>query len=398
MSESKRNLWERIVPLGIPLSWLQLTASGTRFAVAIAGITFAVAMMLFQMGLRGALFKQVVGPLLLLDGDVVLVSPNYEYFGVGRGFAEVRLHQARSLPEVEDVNGIKLGCMSFKSVDDGRERDIFTIAFDPSKKVFKSPDILKSQGVLKRSGAVLFDELSRDQYGDVAGKFAEGGNKPLRTELAGKKAEIEALVKIGPTFAADGNVLMSLDTFYKMWRGVAPGVFDVGIIKLKNPSDASRVAEELKKIYPGDVKVMTMKEYIEAEKEYWAVRTPIGFVIGASMAVAIFVGAVIVYQILYTDVTDHIPEYATLKAIGFGDGFFVWIVVQESLILSVLGFIPGTALAALLYKLTRDIANMPTYLNFSNLGIVFLLSLGMCVFAGILATRKLRNANPADIF
>ena len=143
---------------------------------------------------------------------------------------------------------------------------------------------------------------------------------------------------------------------------------------------------------------MTKAQYIENEKQYWAVRTPIGFVIGASMAVAIFVGAVIVYQILYTDVSDHIPEYATLKAIGFSDGFFIWTIVQESIILSVSGFVPGTILAAVLYKLTRDIGNMPTYMSASSLAIVFGLTVGMCVIAGLLATRKLRKANPADIF
>ena len=116
------------------------------------------------------------------------------------------------------------------------------------------------------------------------------------------------------------------------------------------------------------------------------------------MAVAIFVGAIIVYQILYTDVTDHLPEYATLKAIGFDDKFFIWVIIQESLILSILGFIPGTAIAALLYYATRVIANMPTYLTFTNLAIVFLLTLFMCSIAGLLATRRLRMANPADIF
>lgn len=122
--------------------------------MALLGITFAVAMMLFQMGLKNALYKQVVGPLELLDGQVVIVGANYEYFGVGKGFPEVRLHQSRAVAEVESAEGIKLGCMSFKSVDDGRERDIFVIAFDPSKEVFLSDDIRGAQEFLKRDGAV----------------------------------------------------------------------------------------------------------------------------------------------------------------------------------------------------------------------------------------------------
>lgn len=389
-------LLEKFFPLGIPLAWLQLTSERKRFVVAIAGITFAVAMMLFQVGLRGALFRQVVGPLELLDADVVLTSPNYEYFGVGRGFGNVRLNQAYADPRVLSATGVKIGCLSFKNVDDGRERDIFAMAFDPSKSVFLSKDIRTQQHFLKRGGSILFDVLSREQYGDVA-SLINSGVQP-RAELSGVKATIKGGVKIGPTFAADGNVLMSLETLAKIWPQDAPNTSNVGLIKIKADANAEDVVASLKKILPPDVIVRTKPAYIQDEKDYWAVRTPIGFVIGASMAVAVFVGAVIVYQILYTDVSDHIPEYATLKAIGFADSFFVWTVVQESLILSIFGFIPGALLASLLYKLTRDMANMPTEMNIQNILLIFFFTVCMCVVAGLLATRKLRNANPADIF
>lgn len=395
MPHCKKSLFERIFPLQIPLSWLQLTSERKRFFVAIAGITFAVTMMLFQMGLRGALFKQVVAPILLLDGDVFVVGYNYEYFGVGRGFPKVRLNQAYAVNSVESAQAVKLGGMSFKNPSTGQERDIFTIAFDPSKKVFSDPEILANQNVLKKSNYVLFDRLSRDQYGDISGLFAKNG--VVETELSGTRTKIGGLISIGATFAADGNVLMSLATFDKIMRDTSQTV-NVGVIKLKPNASAKQAVKDLKKIFPKDAVVMTRNDFIENEKEYWAVRTPIGFVIGASMAVAIFVGAVIVYQILYTDVSDHIPEYATLKAIGFDDGFFVKIILQESLILSFLGFIPGAAFAEILYYLTRTFAYMPTYLSAENLAIVFCLTLFMCAVAGLLATRKLRSANPADIF
>lgn len=395
MRKNRKGFFERLVPLGIPVAWLQLAGDRKRFFVALLGITFAVAMMLFQMGLKNALYKQVVGPLELLDGQVVIVGANYEYFGVGKGFPEVRLHQSRAVAEVESAEEIKLGCMSFKSVDDGRERDIFVIAFDPSKEVFLSDDIRGSQEFLKRDGAVLFDSLSRSQYGDVAGRFAAEGS--ARTEIAGRRATVKGLVKIGATFAADGNVLTSLRTFSEMWPEPG-GVYSVGVLKLRGGADPEDVVRRLEKILPRDVSAMTKERFIENEKDYWAKRTPIGFVIGASMAVAIFVGAVIVYQILYTDVTDHLSEYATLKAIGFSDSFFVWIIVQESFILSVMGFVPGAGLAEVLYMLTRSVAGMQTYMSAASLATVFGLSLSMCLAAGLLATRKLRKANPADIF
>ena len=185
MHKNRKSFLERLFPLGIPIAWEQLSGDKKRFFVALLGITFAVAMMLFQMGLRNALYKQVVGPLELLDGEVVIVGANYEYFGVGKGFAQIRMFQALADEDVEAATGIKLGCMSFKNVDDGRERDIFVIAFDPSKNVFLSDDIKESQDYLKRDGAVLFDRLSRSQYGKVAEKFEREGS--VRTEVAGKR-------------------------------------------------------------------------------------------------------------------------------------------------------------------------------------------------------------------
>lgn len=396
-----RRAYEKIVPLGIPLAWLQLTSERKRFYAALAGITFAVAMMLFQMGLKAALFRQVVAPIQLLNADLVMVGHNYEYFGVGRGFPEVRLDQAYGINEIEYAIPLKLGTMSFKNVDDGRERDIFAIAYDPSREVFISKDINDGADAIKKTGTILFDRLSRQQYGKVAKAF-ENSQGVLKTELGGKRANIEGLVEIGATFAADGNVLMNLATFANVWPG-SPRIVNVGVIKLKKNADGTlpnvlHVAEKLQKNLPDDVMILTKKQFIEKEKDYWSERTPIGFVITASMAVAIFVGAIIVYQILYTDVTDHLPEYATLKAIGFDDKYFVSVILQESIMLSVLGFIPGSLIAALLYYVTRKVANMPAYLTAENLAIVFFLTLMMCIVAGLLATRRLRAANPADIF
>ena len=167
---------------------------------------------------------------------------------------------------------------------------------------------------------------------------------------------------------------------------------------LEEGSDANQVAQKLRETLPKDVKVMTRQQFIQNEKDYWGERTPIGFVISASMTVALIVGAVIVYQILYTDVTDHLEEYATLKSIGFRDSYFISLILQESIILSVFGFIPGALFTAGLYYVTRNVAYMPTYFSWVNAAIVLGLTIVMCTIAGALATRKLRHANPADIF
>ncbi len=393
----QRSLYECVFPLGIPLAWRQLVMEKKRFAAAVAGITFAVTMMLFQMGLSSALFDEVVAPLLQMRGDVVLISPQFEYFGISREFPATRLFQAHGLPEVEDDASLSLGGLPFKNPETGRERSIFIMAFDPEEHPFKNPQIVSQQAKLREADAVLFDTESRSDYGPI-GPLLAANPGGVTTEVSGQRMVIEGVFAMGPTFAADGNILMNRKTFLRIWPDAREDQINVGLLTLKPGSDPVAVVAKLRQGMPPDVDAYTMSDFIAKEKQYWAERTPIGFVIGASMLVSMIVGAVIVYQILYTDVTDHLPEYATLKSIGFTDGYFVRLVLQESLILSVLGFIPGTLLAALLYWMTRTLAHMPTQLYAGNVATVFGLSLGMCLLAGGLATRKLRQANPADIF
>lgn len=370
-------------------------AEKKRFFAAVAGITFAVTMMLFQMGLQSALFDQVVAPHALLDADVVLTHKQYEYFGISRAFTEKRLLQARALPEVIDHAGLYLGNLPLKHPVTGESRDVFIIAFDPAKQPFIDPEIRSAQAKLQRDGVALFDVRSREEFGPFAEMLADTGS--VLTEVSGKKIQVEGTFTMGATFAADGNILVSKDTFMQVWQGAHPNMIMVGLLKLKPGSDVLAVTQRLRERLPDDVDVYTREAFIEMEKNYWRERTPIGFVITASMIVGLIVGAVIVYQILYTDVTDHLHEYATLKAIGFKDNYFIHLILQQSVILSVAGFIPGALFTACLYMLTRKFAYMPTYLTLINVGSVFLLTLLMCSCAGALATRRLRQANPGEV-
>ncbi len=386
----------RLIPLGIPLAWLNLVKEKKRFLAAVAGITFAVTMMLFQMGLNSALFAQVVAPLLKMDGDIVMVSKQYEYFGVSEGFPRAQLARTLGHPGVASIAALYAGSPPMLNPDTRAAREVFAIAFDPREFPFKDPRIIAQQHLLKRNGIALYDSLSRDELGPFVRLFEDHGE--VVTQVGGRRITVEGLFEMGATFVADGNMLMNPDTFARIWPFSEPGSISLGLIKLEAGADSATVVKELQPYLHEGVRMYTMADFIANEQAYWAHRTPIGFVITASMLVALVVGAVIVYQILYTDVTDHLEEYATLKSIGYKDSYFISLVLQESVILSIAGFIPGTLLTAGLYHLTREMANMPTYLTLGNCLIVLAMTLVMCGSAGALATRKLRSANPAELF
>jgi len=110
------------------------------------------------------------------------------------------------------------------------------------------------------------------------------------------------------------------------------------------------------------------------------------------------VGIVVVYQILYTDVSDHLAEYATLKAMGYTDGYLLMVVFQEAMILAVLGFIPGFLVSHGLYVLTQAATRLPIAMTWGRATTVFTMTVVMCFVAGAVAVRRLQAADPADIF
>ncbi len=151
-------------------------------------------------------------------------------------------------------------------------------------------------------------------------------------------------------------------------------------------------------VLPEDVEVITRGELLRREQTFWKETTPIGFITTSGMIMAMLVGAVIVYQILYTDINDHLKEYATLKALGLNNRFFRNLILQESAILLGIAFVPGLGLCALLFRFAVWKAGIPTHLSFTNTFIALGLAAIMCLGAGFFATRRLRSADPAEIF
>jgi len=134
------------------------------------------------------------------------------------------------------------------------------------------------------------------------------------------------------------------------------------------------------------------------ERNYWANNTAIGFIFSLGTAMGFIVGTVIVYQILYSEVTDNLSEYATLKAIGYSQNYLLTVILQEAFMLAVLGYIPGFTCSVIMYNVARDATLLPIIMSFSKAFTVIMLTLLMCSISGMIAIRKLDSADPADIF
>jgi putative ABC transport system permease protein len=146
------------------------------------------------------------------------------------------------------------------------------------------------------------------------------------------------------------------------------------------------------------VKVLTHAELVQWERNYWEQTTPIGFIFAFGSVMGLIVGMVIVYQILFSDIANHLREYATLKAIGYSNWHLSRVVLGAALLLAVLGFVPGALLSAFLYDVVGSATFLPLAMDAERLVGVFGMIFAMCAAAGLLAMRKLRDADPADMF
>ena len=383
-------------PSGVPLAWRQLLARPWRFAAAVSGIAFASLMMLMQLGFRDALYDSVCLFHQALDGDLVLISRDYDYLADPRTLPRRRLAQALAVPGVEAAGAFALTLAQWKNPDTLHDRTIFVIAFEPEAPGVKLEGIEALRDDLKREDRVLFDRASRPEFGAVADRLNR--QEPVVTELARRRVQVGGLVRMGTSFAADGNLIMGMPAYRRLFPDRPPGSVNLILLRLAPGAVARSVQTQLEAALPDDTRVLTRAELMRHEVDYWARRTPIGFVITAGLMVGFIVGAVIVYQILYTDLTDHLREYAVLKATGCSDAFLHGIVWQQSVILAVGGFVPATVLAWGVLALTRAATSLPAGLSLGKSTLVLSLTTAMCVLAGTFALRVLRQADPAEVF
>ena len=379
------------------LAWRQLFRQRSRLLAATAGIVFAVILIMVQLGFQAALYQSATLHYDLMTADIVLLSPQYQAIMYNNGgFPSQRLNQAYAVDGVSSTLAMYGSFVAWKNPWTGKERTMYMFGFKPVPGFFNLGDIKDPGPLLRVEDSVLFDELSRKEYGEVPAAFRAG--KRVVTEMVGRRVEVTGLFSAGTSFGIDGAVVLSDTNFFLLLPGRSPGVVSFGLIKIKPGFDPDRVSAQLIHVLPKDVKVLTHSQLDEAERQFWSSNTPIGFIFALGVFLGLVVGIIVVYQILYTDVTDHLQEYATLKAIGYKDSFLFRIIIWESAILSVFGYIPGFFLSLLIYRIASNATFLPLQMTLERGVVVYLLTVGMCVLSGALALRRLSKADPAEIF
>ena len=397
----------------IPLAWKNLTHDRVRMTLFAAGIGFAVVLMFVQLGCRFALLDSSSLMLEKLNADLFVVPRQQTTVVIRCLFPRQVLDRARGVAGVEktyplyiEYNRSVLRDPSLEENRRGKTRGIRVLGLDPDAFLIDMPQLDPRSpesrvAELRLPGRALFD---------AKGKRGPGGGSrygPVRvgehSDLAGSRVHFSGFVELGSDFGANGTLIVSEETFRRTLRNsaYAPGMdmIDVGLVRLAPDADRAAVQKEVASLLAADgVEVFTRDQLIDHEQAFWKENTPVGYIFGFGVGIGFLVGLVICFQILSGDIRDNIAAYATLRAIGYSNRYLVALVLEESLILAVIGFVPGLIFSAGGYWLLGWVTELPMELTTGRVAFVFLLTVVMCVVSGLIAVRQAMKVDPAEVF
>jgi putative ABC transport system permease protein len=372
------------------LAWRILTYDKGRTALAVAGVFMAILLVFVQLGFFIAVPR---GGMLLYDRtrfDLLLASNGYEYQVQPGEFPLGQLDKTRTAPEVALAAPLYFGYAKWRSGEDGKALDVFVIGLDPQGRIFTSEDIDHQLAVLDRADTVLVDSMTRPMFG------------PLTTgrvvEIDGNKVKIGGDYVLGTGFMGLGVILISAQNFVRLFPYRKLGQVNLGLIQLKHGVDPDRAAASLRKLLGSDIQIFTRPELGAHETAYWTTRTSVGLLFGSGLIVSFIVGVMVVYQILATQVSRQLPQFATLKAVGYADRFLDGTVITMALLIVLAGFFPALVAALGIYAVIREETLLPVEMSGTRIAAVFAATLAMAAASALLSMSSLRRADPADLF
>lgn len=378
------------------LAWKQLAFERMKLFTAVAGVTVAVMLMWVQLGILASLYDSATTVHRGIDADLVVLHPLSETLNQVKPFSVRTLYRARGHADVVAVGELLVGPVQWRNPTTGELKQIQVYGCDAEEGWLKLPGLAEHGRDLREDDTFLYDRRSRDVFGPVVPAVERG--EAFEVELSQRKMRAVGLTDMAASFGQQGNVVTNRANYLRIHSGHPPEQVHLGLLRLRPGADAREVKRSLNAAMAPEAVAMTPEEFTQWELKFWKTNAPVGFVFTMGTVVGFFIGFIVVYQILYTDVTNHLPHYATMKAMGFPDGYLLRLVIRQGLILAILGYVPGSLLAVAFYKVVQMGTSIPVTPTWERAGTLFVLTCLMCLTSGALATRKLRAADPADVF
>jgi putative ABC transport system permease protein len=373
-----------------PLAWKNITHNKLRTATSLLGVGFAILLIFMQMGFYDACFRSSTMVFDQLDFEIALVSPQYVHLRAAGAIPKVRLNQAKAVDGVQNAVPFYVGNGIWRNPQKHWQREMLILGVDPREPTFKFPELIALAPGLKRDDTVIVDVKAQKGYGKV-----EVGTQ---TELENRTIDVVGTYGYGSGFIADAGVIVSDRTLARLIPGYPLEDVNIGLVTLKPGVDRATVLKAIKAAMPADTAVWERSDLEKHEQDYFVKIKPLGIMFSSGVLLAFVVGAVILYQILASEIMNKLKEYATLKAMGYSNRYMNMVILQQATIYALLGFVPALLLSYVLYTMTKLAVNLPMVMTWQRIVFVLVLSVVMCSVSGMLASRKVARADPADLF
>lgn len=380
----------------MPIGWLQLTHSRTKLVAALAGVAFANVLVFVQLGILSSLNDSITASYSLFDADIAISATDANTLTEGSNVPRQYMFRALAVPGVAAATPVYVGNANWLR-DTGEEISFNMFGFDPQAIGFVTGKIDQTLRLATTRDVVLIDRTTRGLEEMQLDTLAP--DRPMRFELTGRSMTAVGNFSVGGGFAADGTLVASDQTFLGLFPKRSAGAPDHILVKLEPGANMQSVLNGIRTLVPPDLaRVRSLEDAAADDRRYQTTERPTGLIFGFGVVIGVLVGLVIVYQVLSTDVADHLREYATFKAMGYPHSFFLGIVFEEALILALLGFIPGLLVSWAFYIMLAGATGLPIAMDAGRALTVLLGTITACSLSGALATRRLANADPADLF
>ena len=361
----------------------------SRLALSVVAVAFSVVIMFMELGFFNGSNDSAANIPPFFDCDLILSHKEKNHMKTGEEFPLAWVFKARDVPGVAASVALYTGADYWWNPQDGSRNRVFNLGVDLEDPMFATGIIAAHRKALREPGSVLYDRLSRRELGKI--------DTGVKSTLGASPVKVVGLFELGPNFTYEGHLLMSADTFLKM-HGQSREIVDMGLIRVNPGADIEEVRRRLIAALPPTALLLTPAEIHAREVSITIRRSPAGIVFGIGLLVGFAIGVIICYQILFNEVNDHLPQFATLKAMGHPPRFISGIVLHEALLMALAGFIPGLLAGAGLYILIEHFTQIRMFLTPGRILLIFALTSGMCLIAGHLALKKVHSTDPADLF
>jgi len=358
-----------------------------RFVITVAGVAFAVTLVLVQVGLFMGLLDKSTVTIRHANADLWVTSHNTPNVDFARTFPETAVLRARSVPGVARADNLIVAFMTIQLPNGAAEGTLVYALED-----FTSWNLPWSvqQGSpldLKRGYSVLMDRSAALRYGP----FATGEQR----EILGRRFRIVGTTSEAASFTTTPIVFMDYRNAQELQEQLRGNTTYV-LVRLAPGADAALVQAELRRRLPYN-DVLTRNEWARQSRDYWVKSTGLGMSMGVTVFLGILVGIVIVAQTLYTSAVEHIKEFGTVKAIGGSNLAIYRILGEQALVAAVIGFALGAGFSYLVRPLMAAI-HLNVLLSPGFSALVFAGTVLMCLGAALFSFRRVAGIDPALVF